>query len=99
MSPVERRHYLVTYDIADDKRRNEVFEVLTGVGNHAQYSVFLCELDGREIAVLRGQLRAAINHLEDQIMILDLGRAERSLDERLRVIGRGYEPPVRTIVV
>lgn len=99
MSTVERRHYLVTYDVSDDRRRNEIFEILTGIGDHAQFSVFLCELNGRELAALRGQLRAVVNHAQDQVMILDLGRAERSLDERLQVIGRGYEPSVRTIVI
>lgn len=99
MSAGERRHYLITYDVSDDRRRSAVFELLQGVGDHAQYSVFLCELDGRELAALRTRLREAVNHATDQVMILDLGRAERSLDERLQVIGRGYEPSVRTIVV
>ena len=27
-----RRHYLVSYDIADDKRRNKVFDLLEGRG-------------------------------------------------------------------
>lgn len=96
---MERRHYLVTYDIADDRRRNDVFKTLTGFGDHAQYSVFFCELDGRELAQLRGRLRVIVNHAEDQVMIVDLGRAVRPLDEGLQVIGRGYDPPVRTIVI
>lgn len=99
MSVTERRHYLVTYDVSDDRRRTEVFRTLTGYGDHAQYSVFLCELDGRELAEVRGELREIVNHAEDQVMIVDLGRAERSLDERLQVIGRGYEPSVRTVVI
>ncbi len=89
----------MTYDISDDRRRNEVFKMLHGNGNHAQYSVFFCELNGRELAELRSGLRSAVNHAEDQVMIVDLGRAERSLDQGLQVIGRGYEPPVRTVVI
>lgn len=95
----ERRHYIIAYDISDDKRRNEIYTMLCGAGDHAQFSVFLCELDGRELAALRGRLRTVVNHGEDQIIILDLGRAERPLDERLQVIGRGYEPSVRTVVI
>lgn len=95
----KRRHYLVTYDVSDDKRRDRVFTTLHGYGDHAQYSVFFCELNDREVAVMRSQLRTTINHAEDQVLILDLGPADRSLDEGLQVIGRGYEPPVRTIVI
>lgn len=99
MSTTDRRHYLVTYDVSDDRRRNQVFRTLNGFGDHAQYSVFFCELNGQELAALRGQLHRAINHAEDQVLILDLGHADRSLDDGLQVIGRGYEPPVRTIVI
>jgi CRISPR-associated protein Cas2 len=95
----ERRHYVIAYDISDDKRRNEIYTALCGAGDHAQFSVFLCELDHRELAALRSRLRVIINYAEDQIIILDLGRAERPLDERLQVLGRGYEPSVRTVVI
>lgn len=94
-----RRHYLVTYDVSDDKRRNRVFTTMHGYGDHAQYSVFFCELSMGELATMRTQLRSAINHAEDQVLILDLGNADRSLDEGLQVLGKGYEPPVRTIVI
>lgn len=94
-----RRHYLVTYDISDDKRRDRVFTTLNGYGDHAQFSVFFCELTPQELAVMRTQLRNAINQAQDQVLILDLGTAERSVDEGLQVLGRGYEPSVRTIVI
>jgi len=96
---MERRHYLVTYDISDDRRRNEVFRTLHAYGDHTQYSVFFCEMNGRELAEMRGRIRAAIHHGEDQVLIVDLGRAARPLMEGLQVIGRGYEPPVRTVVI
>lgn len=94
-----RRHYLVTYDIANDKRRTEVFRTLHGFGDHAQYSVFLCEMNDRELAQLRGRLRATVHHAEDQVLILDLGPAHHPLDAGLETIGRGYTAPVRTLVV
>lgn len=94
-----RRNYLVTYDIADDKRRTEVFRTLHGVGDHAQYSVFFCELNGRELAQLRTRLRDAVHHHEDQVLIVDLGHAQRPLGDGMEVIGKGYEPPTRTVVI
>ncbi len=94
-----RRHYVVTYDISDDKRRNVVFKTLHGFGDHVQYSVFFCELSDAEFVDLRGRLRSAINHSEDQVLLVDIGTATRPLESGLAVVGKGYDPPVKTIVI
>jgi CRISPR-associated protein Cas2 len=94
-----RRNFLITYDVSDDKRRTNVFDLLTDVGDWAQFSVFFCELNPGEMARLRTEIREVINHREDQILILDLGRATRPLEGDLQVLGRAYEIPSRTIVV
>ncbi len=94
-----RRHYVVAYDIADDKRRTKVFTMLFRYGDHAQYSVFFCELSERELVQLRGRLRDAINSQEDQVILVDLGRAAQPLDAGLEVIGKSYSPLVRTVVI
>ncbi len=94
-----RKRYLVTYDISDDKRRTRVFDILKGYGDHAQYSVFFTELNRGELSGLRSKLRDEIHHREDQILIVDLGPTSAPLAHDLEVLGRGYEPPVRCIVV
>lgn len=99
MRTTRRRRYLVAYDIADDKRRERVFREMTGHGDWAQYSVFLCELTDRELIRMRVELRGAIHQEEDQIMILDLGRAHRPLENSLEIVGRSYEPPIRSHIV
>ncbi len=38
------RIWLVTYDIADDRKRKKIETILSGFGRRAQYSVFECEL-------------------------------------------------------
>ncbi len=96
---MDRRHYLVTYDISDDKRRTVVYQTLLGYGDHAQYSVFFCELGDRELVQLRTRLRTSIHATEDQILIVDLGRSVRPLEAGLEVLGRSYEPSVRIVVV
>ena len=68
-----RKRYLVAYDVADDKRRNQVFRTLSGYGDRAQYSVFFCEVNPRELAELRGKLHRTIHDSEDQVMILEAG--------------------------
>ncbi|MGH7501849.1 MAG: CRISPR-associated endonuclease Cas2 [Longimicrobiales bacterium] len=96
---MDRRHYIVSYDISDDRRRDQVFRTLLGQGDHAQYSVFFCELNDRELVNLRARLRACIHATEDQVLIVDLGPAIRPLQAGLEAIGRAYDPPVRTFVV
>ena len=96
---MDRRHYIVSYDISDDRRRDQVFRILLGQGDHAQYSVFFCELNDRELVTLRTRLRACIHAVEDQILIVDLGPAVRPLQNGLEAIGRAYDPLVRTFIV
>ena len=49
---MNRKRFLVTYDVSDDKRRTQIFKTLYAYGDHAQYSVFFCELNAREYAEL-----------------------------------------------
>jgi len=96
-----RRRYLVTYDISDDKRRNRVFKTLRDRGDHVQFSVFLCELNAREYAMLKGELKEFVHQRKDQVLILDLGSADDILEvgQGLDCIGFAYSPPQRVMVV
>lgn len=70
------RHYvLATYDIADERRLRKIFKLLRGYGDHIQYSVFLCQLTDKDIAVLREKIADIIHHKEDQAILLKLGVA------------------------
>lgn len=94
-----RNHVLVSYDIACDKRRAEVFSTCKDFGTHVQYSVFLCELDGREVVLLREQLRRLIHAVEDQVMLVDLGPATHHVLDQIEVLGQPWSPPGRRFVV
>lgn len=94
-----RRHLLVSYDISDDSRRNAVFKTMKDHGDHVQYSVFLCQLDRREVVELTAILGTLIDHREDQIMVIDLGPATHDLTESLTTIGCAYSPPGRRFIV
>lgn len=93
-----RRHYLVTYDIADDKRRNHIFETLKDQGDHVQYSVFFCELNAIELALLRTLLQPVVHAKEDQIMIVDLGLSHAPLEAGIECLGKPYDPTIRTMI-
>ena len=96
---MSRRHYIITYDISDDKRRTKVFKALKDNGDHVQYSVFFCQLSSMELAVLRGTLQSYINAREDQIILVDLGPAHNPLDADMQCLGQPYEPPTRVTIV
>jgi len=49
-----RHTYLVYYDISDDARRGRVLKLMTGFGDHLQYSVFECQLNGTDSILARG---------------------------------------------
>lgn len=94
-----RKRYLIAYDVADDKRRNAIFKVLMGNGDHVQFSVFLCSLNEVELERVKGGLREHVNARQDQVVILDLGPADSELAARLECIGRSYTPPARVLVI
>jgi CRISPR-associated protein Cas2 len=85
-----RRIYLVTYDIADDKRLRGVFKKMKGYGEHLQFSVFQCELSDRERAQMIAELDPLIHHTEDQILIFNLGASDSYNAQATTALGRPY---------
>jgi CRISPR-associated protein Cas2 len=65
--------YLITYDIADDLRRDDIVTILSEYGPRVQLSVFECGIAAaREAARLRARPRELIEPAEDQIRIYPL---------------------------
>ncbi len=94
-----RRHYLITYDISDDKRRTQIFETLKDHGDHVQFSVFFCDLSAVELAQVRALLHPLVHQIQDQVMIVDLGPDHAPLDAGVECLGKPYEPPIRTMII
>lgn len=64
----ERRQWVVvSYDIADDKRRTKVMKIVEGYGRRAQYSVFECEVRPADLRELRDRLQAVIQDQWDDV--------------------------------
>ena len=82
-----------------DKRRTKVFNSLQANGDHAQFSVFLCQLNATELARLRAVLQPMINAAEDQVMIVDLGKVYSDDPLGLETLGQPYAPPTRAMIV
>jgi len=71
-----RRRFLIAYDIADPKRLRRVIKIMEGAGQRLQYSVFLCDLSGVELAEWDARMRSVVELHEDSIVRIDLGGTE-----------------------
>lgn len=67
--------YLVAYDVADDRRRAKVHQVLTGFGAWTQYSLFECHLSKKELLLLRSKLGRHLDPQQDNLRIYTLCEA------------------------
>ena len=85
-----RTTYIVTYDIANDKRLRKVFKVCKDHGTHLQFSVFECDLTPQELIVLQRDLRAVIDNTEDQVLFISLGPAEGRGERVISAMGLPY---------
>jgi CRISPR-associated protein Cas2 len=95
---VEERLYIVTYDIADQRRWRRVFTIMQGYGRWLQLSVFQCRLTAARRAELGARLDAAIHGKDDHVLILDLGLADKA-DPRVESLGKTFEAVTRTAIV
>jgi len=85
-----RATYIVTYDIANDKRLRRVFRVCKNFGNHIQFSVFECDLSSAERIRMESELKELIHHGEDQILFIALGPSEARADRSISSLGKSY---------
>jgi CRISPR-associated protein Cas2 len=90
--------YIVTYDIADDKRWRRLFKLMHGYGEWLQLSVFQCRLTRARQAELVQRVEAILHHEEDHLLMLDVGPAE-NVQPRVRSIGKAFAPVERAPVI
>ncbi len=64
---MKRRHYIVSYDIADPKRLKKVAKIMEDFGMRVLYSVFECYLDQFELNTLRQTVEPLLDPLEDSV--------------------------------
>jgi CRISPR-associated protein Cas2 len=86
-----RIRYIVSYDIADQKRLRRVHRTMKGYGEPLQYSVFRCDLSSSERILMIEALSKVINHREDQVMLIDIGPADGRGRCSIETLGRAAE--------
>jgi CRISPR-associated protein Cas2 len=92
--------YLVTYDIADERRWRGVFKLMHAYGEWLQLSVFQCRLTRARQLEMVQRLSDAIANDEDHVMVVDLGAAD-NVQPRIRSLGKRAVSPIerRPIIV
>lgn len=81
-------HFVVAYDIEQDRRRAKVLSTLKDFGLRVQYSVFECELDAGRLAQLRERLVRLIDRRNDRVNIYPMCDACYFRSESLGADGR-----------
>ena len=59
--------YVISYDIPDDRRRNQLAKVLKGFGTRVQYSVFEAHLNRRQYEDLKQAVDRLLEPSEDSV--------------------------------
>ena len=67
--------YVISYDIPDDQRRNQLAKVLKGFGTRVQYSVFEAHLTRSQFEQMKQTVNRVINTDEDSVRYYALCRA------------------------
>ena len=89
--------YVISYDIPDDRRRNQLAKVLKGFGTRVQYSVFEAHLNRRQYEQLKRAVEPLLDPSEDSIRYYALCGA---CADRVEVPALGdITPRPETIVV
>jgi len=95
---IEEHLYIVTYDIADDKRWRRLFKVMHGYGEWLQLSVFQCRLTRARQAELIHLVEGILDHKKDHLLMLDVGPVE-NVRTRVLSIGKTFAPIERVPVI
>lgn len=85
----DERLFIVTYDIADQRRWRRVFKAMHGYGEWIQLSVFQCRLSRRRRAELETQLRELVKNGEDHVLLIDVGPADK-IELAMESIGKTF---------
>ena len=67
--------YVISYDIPDNQRRNQLAKVLKGFGTRVQYSVFKAHLTQSQFEQMKQAVNRVIDPDEDAIRYYALCRA------------------------
>lgn len=74
-----RNRYFVCYDVRDSQRLAQTYKKMKGYGDPIQYSVFMCDLNDKEIIFMKEDLGTILNLAEDRLVIINTGSSDNSM--------------------
>jgi len=86
---------LVSYDIPDNKRRTKLAKILEDYGERVQYSVFECDLTGKQLVKLLKELKATMLDEEDSIRVY---RLCANCVKEIEALGQAKPPAEQPVV-
>ncbi len=79
-------HYIISYDIPNDRRRTKLAKMLLDFGDRVQYSVFEARLDQELFDKLIKGINRTINEQEDSVRIYPMCA---TCQKGMIIIGKG----------
>ncbi len=93
-----RNRYFVCYDVHDPQRLAQTYKKMKGYGESVQYSVFVCDLNDKEIIFMKEDLGNILNFAEDRILMINVGSVDKS-KQRVYTMGMSLETQKEASVV
>jgi CRISPR-associated protein Cas2 len=93
-----RNRYFVCYDVADPLRLAHTYKAMKGYGERVQYSVFVCDLNDKEMIIMKEDLQNILNLSEDRVLMIDTGPANKHND-RIFTMGMSLEEKRESAIV
>lgn len=95
----DKKFYIISYDIVDDRKRFKASEALKDYGQRIQKSVFEAKLDSKALSKLIARLRDIIDKDTDNVLVYL--QCEACLKQKkligLKVIGAEEEEAFRVL--
>lgn len=86
------------YDVSDPQRLAQTYKKMNGYGEPVQYSVFVCDLNDKEIIIMKEDLGNLLNLAEDRILMINIGSVDKSKD-RVSTMGMPLETQKEASIV
>lgn len=96
---MNRRRYIVSYDISNPKRLRRVARIAEGFGYRLQFSVFECLLDPLRKEEMKSEFIKTIHHTEDQVLFITLGAKNTDGSLVIESLGIPYKEHSRITII
>lgn len=89
--------YVICYDITENKIRNKVAEYLKGIAYRIQYSLFMADLNDRELEKVKINLSGLIRIAEKPLLLIV--PVCKSCKQKIWKVGEAREKHIYSVVV